>query len=89
MQLLPHLIVKYEQGILVLTGAWVGEYPRSIPADGASRIIPPTHRIANRHQLRQDATDSGSEMPPPCTLQVLITSRKGNQSLSEEMDKCG
>lgn len=32
-----------------------GEYPKSILADRASHIIPPTHHIASRHQIHQDA----------------------------------
>lgn len=33
---------------------WDGEYPKSILADRASHINPPTHHIAGRHQIRQD-----------------------------------
>lgn len=38
----------------VWQGAGDGECPRSILADRASHIIPPTHHIASRHQIHQD-----------------------------------
>lgn len=40
---------------LVLTGAWEGESPRSIPTDGSCYVVPPTHRIASRDQIQEDA----------------------------------
>lgn len=41
--------------ILLLTGAREGESPRSILDDGISHIAPPTHHIASRDQIQQDA----------------------------------
>lgn len=64
-QLLPHSIAKYRQRILTLTEAGDGEYPKSILADRVSHIIPPTRHIASRHQIHQDATDSGGNTPSP------------------------
>lgn len=71
-------------------GAGDGEHPRSILADRASHIIPPTHHIASRHQIHQDAEPNWQWQQhnlPHTEYRALITSRKGNRSLSEETDK--
>lgn len=46
---------EIREEILILTGAREGESPRSIPDDGISHIVPPTHHIASRDQIQQDA----------------------------------
>lgn len=65
-------MVKYRQGILILTEAEDGENPRSILADRASHIIPPTHHIANRHQIRQDAKPNWQWQPKPSPIQNTL-----------------